>query len=299
MTRQFGCVGLGIVGLILTVFAITAPAQTVTSAGPEFDVASIKPSEQSTVEDRRRCLAGRLRLAVYRRLPASGPAGRWVVGCGTLREIVAAVYPDYAQHGRILEGPDWVDDLRFDIEAHADEHASREQLRSMAARLLADRFQLQLERETRSMNAYALVVARPGKELGPGLRPAVDCERQNAKADSPVAGARPPCRLAGAVKNGVATISGGAATIEELIGMLQLRMDGPIVDRTGLTGEFAITFDVPPFAPAGFAPADSGLPPVSSEMSTAIREQLGLNLVPRKEETPVLIIKHVEKPTSN
>jgi uncharacterized protein (TIGR03435 family) len=298
MTRRSDCFAACLLVVSMSAFAGTAPAQTVLSAVPEFEVASIKPSEHSTPQERATCLAERIRRGLKRQKPSTESiGGRWAARCATLREVLAIVYPDYAARGRIIGGPDWVDDVRFDIEAHADDHSSGEQIRSMAARLLADRFRLQLEPETRALDAYALVVAKPGKDLGPGMRPAVECERiTNANAAN--SNTRPACRLTPGLKGGVPMLFGGAATMEELIKFLQLRVDGPIVDRTGLTGPFSISFEVPPATPpaSGF---DAGLPAVSSEVSTSLREQLGLNLVPRKDQVEVLVIQHVEKPAPN
>ena len=298
MTRRPDCFAACLLVVIMSAFAGTAPGQTVPSAAPEFEVASIKPGDHSTPQERATCLTERLRRGLERQKPSTASiGGRWVARCATLREVLAIVYPDYPARGRIIGGPDWVDDVRFDIEAHADDRSSGEQIRSMAARLLADRFRLQLERETRALDAYALVVAKPGKDLGPGMRPAVECERIT-NVNAPISSTRPSCRLTPGIKGGVPILLGGAATIEELIRFLQLRVDGPIVDRTGLTGPFSISFELPPVAPpaSGF---DAGLPAVSSEISASIREQLGLDLVLRKDQVEVLVIQHVEKPTPN
>ena len=90
-------------------------------------------------------------------------------------------------------------------------------------------------------------------------------------------------------------LSGGAAHISELVTHLQRRVDRPIVDRTGLTGEYAIRFEVPQLPPAQPGTLSSG----TSDVITAVREQLGLALVPRTEQTTVLMIDHVEMPSPN
>lgn len=86
--------------------------------------------------------------------------------------------------------------------------------------------------------------------------------------------------------------------MEELIKWLQPKVERAIVDRSGLSGEYSIRFDLPPAASlqATSAPADT-LPVVSSEISTAVREQLGLSLIPRKDEGSVLVVKRSEKLT--
>jgi Protein of unknown function (DUF3738) len=58
----------------------------------------------------------------------------------------------------------------FEIEARADGHPTKDQMRLMMQSLLADRFKLAVHFESREMNLFALVVVKPGK-LGPKLRP--------------------------------------------------------------------------------------------------------------------------------
>ena len=283
--------------LVLALFAHTvgASAQSGNSAGLEFEVASIRLRELRTTQDQVASLAERLRRAAAPAL--TEVKGRWYVGSATLREVLVMIYPEYPRQ-RIVGGPDWVDSLRFDIDARTAESASAEQIRSMARRLLADRFRLQLSEETHSLDSYALTVAGQDQKPGPGLRPPTACERVRVARNPPIPDPPPPCQLTPLFKDGVPVLSGGAATMGELIKWLQMRVDQPIVDRTGLTGEFAIDFEVPPAAPAQ-TPGDDTLPVVSSAIFTAVREQLGLRLVGRKEQTPVLVIRNVEKPTPN
>jgi uncharacterized protein (TIGR03435 family) len=64
----------------------------------------------------------------------------------------------------------------------------------------------------------------------------------------------------------------------------------PVIDRTGLTGDFDVELTFAPFnAPA----ADSTAP----DLLTAVQEQLGLKLESTKALVDVLVIDHVERPT--
>lgn len=66
----------------------------------------------------------------------------------------------------------------------------------------------------------------------------------------------------------------------------------PIVDRTGLTGDFTFDFE--------FAPLDSGLGESSAaSVFTAIQEQLGLRLESAKVPVEIIVIDHAEKPSEN
>jgi uncharacterized protein (TIGR03435 family) len=81
-------------------------------------------------------------------------------------------------------------------------------------------------------------------------------------------------------------------------------LDKPVVDKTGLAGEFDITLKWTPdesqFASMGVhvpPPADN--PNAPPELFTAIQEQIGLKLEVRKTMTKVLVIDHVERPSEN
>ncbi|HYV96077.1 MAG TPA: TIGR03435 family protein, partial [Gemmatimonadaceae bacterium] len=66
----------------------------------------------------------------------------------------------------------------------------------------------------------------------------------------------------------------------------------------GLTGAYAVELR---FAEprSGAAPDAIGAPDDAPEFLTALREQLGLKLVPQRSKVPVLVIDHVERPTEN
>ena len=73
-------------------------------------------------------------------------------------------------------------------------------------------------------------------------------------------------------------------------------VDRPVLDRTGLTGWFdmSVEWSLPP------DPAQSPAAQVEDAGPTfleALREQLGLKLLPTKAPVDVLVIDHVEKPT--
>ena len=262
--------------------AVISAQNTVATGERLFDVASIKVSSGQTSQ------------SVFARPVSVQPGGRWVAPHATLRTILQAVYPEFGSLGRIVGGPAWLDSEYFNIEARTDAQASPAQIQEMARRLLADRFRLTLATETRPVDVYALVVAREDRRLGPGIRPPVECAPQG----TPAVG-RVPCRLLPSMQNGKMLLASGASPIADLISWIQISLPRAVVDRTGLTGEFAIRFDAPPAvplaAPSGSAPAPSTGP----DLFTALQEQLGLKLEARREPMEVLVIKSVETPTPN
>ena len=66
-------------------------------------------------------------------------------------------------------------------------------------------------------------------------------------------------------------------------------LDRPVVDRTGIAGEFDITLEW-----AFDQGADNG-----PSIGTALQEQLGLRLEAQKGAVEVLVVDHVERPSAN
>ena len=73
-----------------------------------------------------------------------------------------------------------------------------------------------------------------------------------------------------------------------------LRIDRPVIDRTGLTGYFDIHigYDCAPFA----EPFGRPCKPDSVPFVTALQEQAGLKLEPAREMVDVLVIDSVKVP---
>jgi uncharacterized protein (TIGR03435 family) len=177
---------------------------------------------------------------------------------------------------QILEGPSWLGSTRFDIQGKSDigeqiKSLTSDQInelkRRMVQGLLADRFQLKLHQEMRTLPAYDLVLAKGGSKLLPG---------QSGKS----------------IGTGRTHFNGqglDATSIAEELSKITGRV---VVDKTGLTGRY----DFKLLWTADDAPAADGDPPT---LFTAIQEQLGLKLEPAKEPVPVLVIEHVDLPTPN
>ena len=79
-----------------------------------------------------------------------------------------------------------------------------------------------------------------------------------------------------------------------------------MIDKTGLTSQFAIRLVFSPDDSAAPRPAAAepgaptpARPPDAPSIFQAVQEQLGLKLVPAKGPVDVLVIDHVEKPSEN
>jgi uncharacterized protein (TIGR03435 family) len=177
--------------------------------------------------------------------------------------------------------PDWIKrgdrSIYYDIEARAgDEGNLRDRAREMLRTLLADRFQLRLHRETRELPVYALVVGknRPKLTLGP----------------QSVCGKDPNAALIGGNTGQMAICKPQDLTF--FAQMLTRQVDRPVVDRTGLGGQYAFELD---WTPEG-RPIQLDSPP---SLFTAIQEQLGLKLDPQKASVEVLVIDKAERPSAD
>jgi uncharacterized protein (TIGR03435 family) len=133
-----------------------------TAGKPAFEVASIKPSDPNP--------SNRIFVGM------KADADRVLYTNITLKDCVRAAYRvrDFQ-----IQGPDWMNSARFDINAKLPAGASVEQIPEMLQNLLTERFGMALQHGTKERSVYALVA---GKE-GPKLKPAVastDNEEQTA-----------------------------------------------------------------------------------------------------------------------
>jgi uncharacterized protein (TIGR03435 family) len=207
----------------------------------------------------------------------------------------------------------------FEIEARAAGNATKDQMRLMMQSLLADRFNLRVHFDTREVPAMALTLDKPGK-LGPKLRPHSEgppCPEY--KSFDPAARPEPPkpndvfpqrCDV-----NELQSKPGGTArlgtrnTTPQLlardittVGFMSGEVDKPVVDRTGLNDRFDYVLEwsglsFGPLPPGAAAPAPTDNP--GTTFLQAVREQLGLKLVPTRAPIRTLVIDHVERPSEN
>ena len=242
---------------------------------PAFEVASVKPSASRDTAMR-----------------IIWPRGRFSAVNVTTRQFVEAAYK--IEPFKVQGGPAWIAASRFNIDATIPTDAVVVQargmpdaIRLMMQRLLADRFRFVAHLEQKQQTVYALVVARPHGELGPGLRQSfADCAslvaaaRQGAPA--------PPSSLCG-VQYAPGRLVVGAYLMAQLADTLASSMQQVVVDHTELKGVYDIDL-----AWAADQATDSG-----PSLFTALQEQLGLKLQPTKAAVDVLVIDHIEKPTPN
>ena len=222
--------------------------------GQKFEVASIKPSSETS------------------EVNFSTRGGRFVATNLTLQQLISQAYGMRLE--RIEGGPSWVASDRFDVQAKAEgamRMIPQEELRPLLQALLQARFQLKVHTILQRASVYALVVAKNGPKV------------QESTAPS----------------SGFKTLSSGQhvevqytkATMDNLARRLTSAVGRPVINKTGLAGEYDFSI-----AWAGLgASADSPYP----SLFTAVQERLGLRLEGEKAEVETLVIDYAAKPSEN
>ena len=260
------------------------------SQATTFEVASVRPNRSGEPGSR------------FRR----EPGGRFTATNVTLQQLVTNSYQ--IQAFQLLNLPDWATTERFDITAKiAGEPppmppGSPDDPMMLAVRaLLADRFKLAVNRETRRLDMYALVMARGDRKPGPSLRASTqDCERvmreaaRAGVAPTPPSGVEVFCGL----RRGFGRIVAGGASMTMLASNLAPQVGRTVVDRTGLTGlwDLEMTFVQEMVGPV---PPGVEIPPVdpnAPSLYTALQEQLGLKLEPTKGPVDVIVVGSATRP---
>jgi uncharacterized protein (TIGR03435 family) len=264
---------------------------------PKFDVASIKPYKADD---------GRMMIRF-------SPDGVSLQGM-PMRELVHSAFGVEAD--RIIGEPDWIKSTRYDIEAKVSpEDAPKlkdlkmEQRNAMMLQLLVDRFNLKYHHETRELPMYALVVAKSGSKMKPA-KP--DQDRPGTKALPPGEPRRSGDGERPAIGEHMLMMNPGhlestGSTIDMLAHILSRQLNRTVIDKTGLTGEYAYTLDympenMPSLIPG--APEGGSKPDMSADLGkpslfTAVEEQLGLKLEATKGTVDVIVIDNIDLPSEN
>jgi len=236
----------------------------------KFEVLSIKPVKRGS----------------GMQVGVAGPTPNGFTATAYLNQLLAFAYgpPDpISDRTEVRNLPNWsaedvyVFDARVsqaDLKVWQSQGTNRDPLRSALRAALAERFKLALHEEPAQRTMFELVVAKRGPRLKP--------------ADP---GAKLP---SGGVDTGIGPRGIGGwdfhgATMEDLAHLLNFlsnQFDGPVRDRTGLTGRY--DFQVPRVA----TPDENG-------GYTYSISNLGLELKRGTENRPILVVDHLEKPTPN
>ena len=210
-----------------------------------------------------------------------------------------------------IQGPDWLASTRFDIVAKLPDGSSTDQIPEMLQSLLADRFKLELHRDTKEHAIYAMVVAKGGPKLKAAEVPTGGAATPQG---SPGRGGMPPGAMLMGMSPDGAHIKASSATLATVAEMISRFSERPVVDMTGIQGQYDFDLVFSPETMRGMpgggrgqmiqsgggdhAPTDTPAEPAGSIYESV--QRYGLKLEPRKAPMEALIVDHVEKtPTEN
>jgi uncharacterized protein (TIGR03435 family) len=305
---------IAIAVLALILGALAAGAQT-------FEVASVKVAPPL---DPQKILSGQQRVGMK-------VAGSNVdIESTSLQELL---YLAFKVRPTQMTGPSWLNmgnplealsATRFNIHAKLPAGTGEEQVPQMLQALLAERFKLTYHRATKEQNAYALLVGKDGPKLEPS--PPDDPK----PADAPTSARPDPVQVSGNPQSGMTIRAGNAGsinmkmgddgimrlvtdkmTLEQFAASVERFVDRPVVDQTGLKGNYKITLElsmadlmaaaraagmnVPSAGPAGGSPAAGPADPGGGVSIFKNIEKMGLKLESRKSQVDYLIIDRLEK----
>ena len=237
---------------------------------PEFEAAVIKPSEVISTP------IGPGRGPLMRAMPnVRGGPGTTEPGEFRCTNCSLEFLIQLAYRLRPVEvaDPDWMYFTNYDLIAKVPVGSTRHDVALMLQQLLTDRFQLTSHFVPKQLPTLVLTLDKQSPKLQPAL---------------PAASSQPTPEPV--LNNCLFQLTGHANSMQQLAEALSLEIHSPVVDMTGLKGNFDFTFAWYPSeslagggckrqkAPAGRGPLD------------AVRHQLGLRVDVRKITRDDLIV---------
>lgn len=243
-------------GFSLALLTHLLPAQS-----PEiFEVASVRPSGPDSA------------------FRSTADRSQFVATRHTLEMLISSSYPDLPRW-RVSGGPVWASKDAWDLIAKlppgmpADQEPLWRKTEQMLRTLLAEEFKLKTHFEQREQPVYALVAGKNG----PKLKSSEAAQFSQRVTPSGID-----------LKH---------VTMQEFAMFLycpsctRQLADRVVIDKTGLTGYYDLTLNWAPSNIPSNSTADLG-----PSIFTAVEEQLGLKLEPRKGSVDFLIIDQAERP---
>jgi uncharacterized protein (TIGR03435 family) len=196
----------------------------------------------------------------------------------------------YGVHPKQVVGvPGWAETEKFDIQAVPNNEGlpTLDQWQLMGRKLLEDRCKLSFHHDEKELPVYALTVSKAGPKLTPSLGNSIGL---------PALGFRG--KIGG-------DVSASNVTMGDFINFMtrNVKLDRPIVDKTGIQGRYDFELDWTP-DDTQFGGRTETTPPAEGastapSLFTAVQEQLGLRLDANRAQVEVLAIDHIEKPSEN
>ena len=258
-----------------TAWTIPAPPPPIPpmadNANPSFEVATIKPSKPG------------------QKGKGFGFNGHEVLTINTnLDDLLALAYGVHTK--QIVNAPGWANTDLYDVVGLPDAPGRPDikQMGIMVQKLLVNRFQLKIHRETRVLSVYAITVVKDGPKLTKDAGPANGTPAFFFTALGDLH-----------VRN---------MTMKDFASWMQASvLDRPVVDQTGLAARYDFTLNWTPddsqftqFRGTGVVvPPNNNAANAPPNLYTAIQQQLGLKIEATKAPDEVIVIDHVDHPSPN
>lgn len=247
------------------------PEPSSASALPEFETASIKPSAPDS--------SLRVNFAA---------GGKLFITNATLRFLIKIAYD--IGDDQLAGGQGWIGSKRFDLAASPEKSPGgdpkdmapgqlllfHKPVRLRLQRLLAERFQLELRRDSTQMPIFGLVIAKGGPK----------------KLTATNSTGAPQLKFGNGVLHAVGV---DMATLAKFLSEGQTGR--PVADMTDLKGRYDFQLEWAPDSSRNTAPGDGADAGVS--IFTALQQQLGLKLEARTDTADRLVVVRAEMPSAN
>jgi uncharacterized protein (TIGR03435 family) len=266
---------------------VPSQPQAVPASLPAFEVATIKPNNDSKTG---------LRITL-------NPAN-FATTHSSVMDLIRFAY-HFKSDDQIVGAPSWVGTEFYDVQAKVSDSEVEafknlpldqrfEQRRMMVQALLADRFRMKASMENRERPVYALVVAKGGSKLK---------EVEVSPFPPPGTPAPPGAHLPQLRPTGHDQFTASAWPMNMMADWLSYFSElgnRIVVDDTGLKGHYDWVLNGVSQQPQQPQGADGAMPDETpTSIFSALQEQLGLKLEPRRAPVEVLVIDHVERPSPN
>jgi len=251
------------------------------SPGPAFEVASIKAA------------ADRKGITLTKGGPGTPSPTLWSATNWPLNLLITRAW--HLSQSQI-SGPATMKDTGYDITARVPPNASADDFNLMLQTLLKERIGLVVHHELREQPVYEMSIARGGLKMKEA-EPLRDGEKARAYS-------------AGTADGGYRLVA-RMTRFSDIVKWWERFAQRPIVDHTGLSGNFDFVLEFPPaesqsessaaVSTAGPVPPDIGLGGAFLPWVTfpqAVEKQLGLRLEARKAKVDVLVIDRFDKAPS-
>jgi uncharacterized protein (TIGR03435 family) len=256
-----------------------------------FEVVSIRPAQRSSfppnIDEEDPCSASQLRRS-----------GRTLSGnATTMYSLIALAHNPWKQSNAceystrsalISGGPAWIKSDRYAIQAvlpEGMETAAFEALQSLLQATLADRFGLVVRRGARDLPVYLIELDQDESTMRRRMGESLSAKHPNSdpRYGRGVFSAYPRGQDGGRYVSIAFNRQSLTNAAQRLVGAAER----PVFDDTGLTGEFDFVLE---YDPTGV---------LRPTLFTAVREQLGLRLVPSRRPIDVLVVERAERPSAN